>query len=64
MPIHSDGKDYVVVSDVAFQEVVDIQPVYGVQPVPTRAYFVARYIFDKNHINIHSRCSSRLRSLE
>ena len=58
--LHADGKDYVVVSDDALKEVVDIQPVYGVQPVPTRAYFVARYVFDKNRLNIHDVNSQRV----
>lgn len=51
--LHADGKDYVVVSDDALKDAVDIQPVYGVQPVPTLTYFVARYTVDKDHINIH-----------
>ena len=51
--LHADGKDYVVVSDDALKDAVDIQPVYGVQPVPTPTYFVARYTVDKDHINIH-----------
>lgn len=57
---HDDAEDYVVVPDEALAEVVDIEPVYGIEPVPTRAYFVARYVFDQERIHVYSVDSERV----
>jgi len=58
--LHVDGKDYVVVPDDGLKDLVDIEPVYGIEPVPTRAYFVARYVLDKDRIDVYSVDSERL----
>lgn len=58
--LHTDGKDYVVVSDDALKDVVDIRPVYGVEPVPKRAYYIARYVAAKNRIDVYSVDSERV----
>lgn len=61
--LHADDKDYVVVSDDALKAAVDIEPVYGIEPVPTPAYFVARYVFDQDRIRVHDIDSERVATL-
>jgi len=41
--VHADGKDYIVVADAALKGLVKINPVYGIEPVPERSFFIDRY---------------------
>jgi hypothetical protein len=49
--VHADGNDYVVVTDVALKGLVKIKPVYGVDPVPEKAFYFSRYRAEKDHID-------------
>ena len=50
--VHADGNDYVVVTDVALKGLVKIKPVYGVDPVPEKAFYFSRYRAEKDHIDL------------
>jgi hypothetical protein len=50
--VHADGNDYVVVTDVTLKTLVKIKPVYGVDPVPEKAFYYSRYRADKDHIDL------------
>ncbi|HET8941895.1 MAG TPA: hypothetical protein VFN13_07900 [Rudaea sp.] len=52
--VHADGKNYLVVPDDALKNLVDIKPVYGIEPVPKRAYYLARYVATSNRIDVYS----------
>jgi hypothetical protein len=41
--VHSAGKDYVVVADTAIRALLEVKPVYGVDPAPSKAFFYASY---------------------
>ncbi|MEO8802141.1 MAG: hypothetical protein ABI304_08630 [Rudaea sp.] len=52
--VHAGGKDYLVVADGALKGLVDIRPVYGIDPAPAHAYFFARYMATKDRIDVYS----------
>ena len=58
--VHADGNDYVVIADSSIKDVVKIKPVYGVDPVPEKAFYFARYRADKNHIDLYPVDSERV----
>jgi hypothetical protein len=41
--VHVDGKDYLVVTDVAMRDLVELKSPHGIDPVPEKSYFFARY---------------------
>ncbi|MCG6116605.1 MAG: hypothetical protein MEQ07_00150 [Aquimonas sp.] len=47
------GQRYVVVADAALQDLVTLPPVHGVDPVPTRNFFIARYRLRGGTLEIH-----------
>jgi hypothetical protein len=51
--VHADGNDYVVVADTSIRDLVKIKPVYGVDPVPDKAFFFSRYRQDKDHLDLY-----------
>lgn len=57
---HVNGKDYLVVADTALQDIADIKPVYGIEPVPLRAYFFARYVATNDRIDVYPVDSERV----
>jgi hypothetical protein len=52
--VHADGKDYVVVSDVSLKGLVKITPVYGIDPLPEKSFFITRYQVRGDHIDLYS----------
>jgi len=52
--VHADGKDYIVVTDVSLKGLVKITPVYGIDPVPEKSYFITRYQVRGEHIDLYS----------
>jgi hypothetical protein len=51
--VHADGKDYVVVADTALKGLVEVKPVYGVDPIPDKSFFYARYRAGKDSIDLY-----------
>ncbi|MDR3385908.1 MAG: hypothetical protein P4L92_02550 [Rudaea sp.] len=51
--VHADGNDYIVVADTALRGLVKIKPVYGVDPVPEKAFYFARYHADRDHLDLY-----------
>lgn len=47
------GQRYVVVADAALEDLVSLPPVHGVDPVPTRNFFIARYRLRGAKLEIH-----------
>ncbi len=47
------GQRYVVVADAALEDLVTLPPVHGVDPVPTRNFFIARYRLRGSTLEIH-----------
>jgi hypothetical protein len=47
------GDDYIVVADASLRDVVDLPPVYGIEPVPTRSFYFARYSLRGDRLRIH-----------
>ena len=51
--VHADGNDYVVIADTSIKDVVKIKPVYGIDPVPEKAFYFARYKIAGNRIDVY-----------
>jgi hypothetical protein len=47
------GQRYVVVADAALQDLAQLPPVHGVEPVPTRSFFIARYRVRGDRLQVH-----------
>lgn len=47
------GQRYVVVADAALQDLFEFPPIHGVEPVPTRNFFIARYRLRGGTLEIH-----------
>ena len=61
--VEHGGQRYVVVADAALQELVTLPPVHGVDPVPRRSFFIARYRLRGAKLEIHKvddRAAARL----
>ncbi len=41
--VHADGKDYLVVPDDGLGDLVQVPPPHGIDPPPSRSWFLARY---------------------
>jgi hypothetical protein len=41
--VHDKGKDYLVVADTSLKGLVELKPPYGIDPVPPKSFFFARY---------------------
>lgn len=52
--VHADGRDYIVVADAALKGLVKINPVYGIEPLPERSFFIDRYQAHGDHIELFS----------
>ncbi|MEP6941265.1 MAG: hypothetical protein ABI846_15970 [Rudaea sp.] len=50
--VHTDGKDYLVVADAALKGLVKVNPVYGIEPMPERSFFIDRYVVRGDHIDL------------
>ena len=58
--VHADGNDYLVVADHSLKGLVKIRPVYGVDPVPDKAFFFSRYRASKDRIELYPVDSERV----
>ena len=61
--VHADGKDYIVVADTSLKGLVELKPPYGVDPVPERAFFFARYQFRGDRLEVNQVDSERVAKL-
>jgi hypothetical protein len=52
--VHADGKNYLVVADNALKGLVELKPIYGVDPVPEKTFFFARYEAHADRIDVYS----------
>jgi len=52
--VHADGKDYVVVSDVALKGLVRIAPPYAIDPAPEKSFYITRYQVRGDAIDLYS----------
>ncbi len=50
--VHDHGKHYIVVADNQLGETVKLDPVHGIEPVPAKSFFIARYQVDHDHLRI------------
>ena len=50
--VHDRGKHYVVVADNQLGETVKLNPVHGIEPVPEKSFFIARYQLDHERLRI------------
>ena len=50
--VHDKGKDYLVIADVALKGLVELKPPYGIDPVPQKSFFFARYSVRGNRIEL------------
>jgi hypothetical protein len=41
--VHDDGKDYLVISDVALKGIVEVKAPYGIDPAPAKSFFFTKY---------------------
>ena len=41
--VHDDGNDYLVISDVGLRGIVEVKAPYGIDPVPAKSFFFAKY---------------------
>ncbi len=58
--VHAHGKDYVVVTDVALRAVGDIPPPFGIEPVPAKSYYFARYRIRGDRLELRGVDSKKL----
>ena len=61
--VHADGKDYVVVSDVSLKGSVELKPPHGIDPVPEKSFFFARYSVRGERIEINQVDSEKVAKL-
>lgn len=50
--VHDRGKDYIVVADNQLGEMVKLDRVHGIEPMPAKSFFIARYQVDHDHLRI------------
>ena len=58
--VHDHGKDYLVVADNQLSGVVKVEPVHGVDPVPEKSFYLARYELKGERMKIYSIDSTRV----
>jgi hypothetical protein len=52
--VHDGGKDYLVVADNVLKGLVELKPPYGIDPLPAKSYFFARYRTHGDRIDVYS----------
>ena len=57
--VQDRGNHYLVIADNQLQGVVDIDPVFGIEPPPAKAFFIARYRLDHDRLRIYGIDSKR-----
>jgi len=61
--VHADGKDYIVIADTSLKGLVDLKPPFGVDPVPEKAFFFARYQIRGDRLEVSQVDSERVAKL-
>jgi len=61
--VHADGKDYIVVADTAIKALVQLKPPHGVDPVPEKSFFFARYRVRGDRMDLYQVDSARAAKL-
>jgi hypothetical protein len=61
--VHVDGKDYLVVADVALKGLVELKPPHAVEPEPAKSFFFARYHVHGDRLEINQVDSERVAKL-
>jgi len=51
--VHADGRDYLVVADSALKGLVELKPPHGIDPVPDKSFFFARYRVRGDRVEIN-----------
>jgi hypothetical protein len=50
--VHAGRKDYIVVADTALRGLVELKPPHGIEPVPEKSFFFARYHLHGDRIDL------------
>lgn len=61
--VHADGRDYLVVADTSLKGMVELKPPHGIDPVPEKAFFFARYSIRGDRIELNQVDSERVAKL-
>ena len=61
--VHADGKDYLVVADTSLKGLVELKPPHGIEPVPEKSFFFARYRVRGDRIELDQVDSNRVAKL-
>jgi hypothetical protein len=61
--VHAGGRDYIVVADTALAGLVKLQPPHGIDPVPQKSFFFARYRVRGDRIELYPVDSRRTAAL-
>lgn len=61
--VHAEGKDYIVVADTSLKGIVDVKPAYGIDPPPSKSYFIARYRLHGDTLEIYQVDTARVAKL-
>jgi hypothetical protein len=61
--VHDGGRDYIVVADSMLKGLVEIKPVYGIDPPPAKAFFFARYSAHGDRIELYKVDDARVARL-
>lgn len=51
--VHADGKDYLIVVDNALKGLLNIKPVFGVDPPPEKSFYFVRYQARADRIDLY-----------
>ena len=61
--VHADGKDYLVVADNSLKGMVELKPPHGIDPVPEKSFFFARYSMRGDRVELNQVDSERVAKL-
>jgi hypothetical protein len=61
--VHADGKDYLVVADSSLKGMVELKPPHGIDPVPEKSFFFARYSVRGDRVELNQVDSERVAKL-
>jgi hypothetical protein len=61
--VHAGGRDYIVVADTALAGLVKLQPPHGIDPLPQKSFFFARYRVRGDRIELYPVDSRRTAAL-
>ena len=61
--VHADGNDYLVVTDVAMKDLVELTPPHGIDPPPEKSYFFARYRIRGDRVELNQVDTDRVAKL-